>query len=54
MLTCATHQWQFDALTGKGVNPATACLEEFSVRIENGDIMVQLVVASSGDQNPVK
>jgi toluene monooxygenase system ferredoxin subunit len=54
MLTCATHQWQFDALTGKGVNPATACLEEFPVLIENGDIMVELVATSSGDQDSVK
>jgi toluene monooxygenase system ferredoxin subunit len=54
MLTCATHQWQFDALTGKGVNPATACLEEFPVRIENSDILVDFITACSGDEKPVK
>jgi toluene monooxygenase system ferredoxin subunit len=55
MLTCATHQWQFDAFTGKGINPETACLEEFPVQIESGDILVDLVVAaSSGDEKPVK
>lgn len=54
MLICATHQWQFDALTGKGVNPATACLEEFSVRIENGDILVDLVAACISNEKPVK
>jgi toluene monooxygenase system ferredoxin subunit len=54
MLTCATHQWQFDALTGKGINPMTACLEEFPVRIENGDILVDLVAAFSGGKKPVK
>jgi toluene monooxygenase system ferredoxin subunit len=54
MLTCATHQWQFDVLTGSGINPMTACLEEFPVRIENGDILVELVAASSGGETPVK
>jgi toluene monooxygenase system ferredoxin subunit len=54
ILTCATHQWQFDALTGSGINPVTACLEEFSVRIENGDILVELVAACSSDDKPVK
>jgi toluene monooxygenase system ferredoxin subunit len=42
VLTCATHHWQFDACTGRGINPETACLEEFPVRIENGDIWVDL------------
>jgi toluene monooxygenase system ferredoxin subunit len=54
ILTCATHQWQFDALTGSGINPLTACLEEFPVRIENDDIFVELVGASSGAEKPVK
>ena len=42
VLTCATHHWQFDARTGRGINPEAACLEEFPVRIENGDIWVDL------------
>jgi toluene monooxygenase system ferredoxin subunit len=53
MLTCATHQWQFDVLTGKGINPATACLEEFPVRIENGDILVDLAAACIGVEKAV-
>jgi toluene monooxygenase system ferredoxin subunit len=40
VLTCATHHWQFDVRTGRGINPETTCLEEFPVRIENGDILV--------------
>jgi toluene monooxygenase system ferredoxin subunit len=42
VLTCATHHWQFDARTGSGINPEAACLEEFPVRIENGDIWIDL------------
>lgn len=52
VLTCATHQWQFDVLTGKGINPATACLEEFPVRIENGDILVELAPRAAAMRNP--
>jgi toluene monooxygenase system ferredoxin subunit len=54
VLTCATHQWQFDAGTGRGINPEAVCLEEFPVRVENGEILVELTVACSGDEMPVK
>lgn len=47
VLTCATHQWQFDARTGRGINPEMTCLEEFPVRIENGEILVDLDVAEA-------
>lgn len=42
VLTCATHQWEFDACTGAGINPDNACLEAFAVTIENGDIFVDV------------
>jgi toluene monooxygenase system ferredoxin subunit len=42
VLTCATHHWQFDIRTGKGINPETACLEELPVRIDDGEILVDL------------
>ncbi len=54
VLTCATHHWQFDARTGKGINPETACLEEFPVRIENGDILIELNPARGHDEAPMK
>ena len=54
ILSCATHQWQFDVLTGRGTNPMTARLEEFPVRVENGDILVDLVASSSSDEKPVQ
>ena len=42
ILTCATHQWEFDIRTGKGINPADACLEPLAVRLENGDILLEV------------
>jgi toluene monooxygenase system ferredoxin subunit len=42
VLTCATHGWQFDASTGEGINPRTACLRSFPVRLEEGNILVDV------------
>src|SRR5579884_1051643 len=42
VLTCAAHEWVFDARTGRGVNPATACLRRFPVRIDGDSILVNL------------
>src|ERR1700745_1179357 len=39
-LTCATHQWEFDLWSGRGINPANICLEPLDVRLENGNILV--------------
>jgi toluene monooxygenase system ferredoxin subunit len=41
-LTCALHQWEFNCLTGTGINPATSRLTQFPVRIENGMICVEV------------
>ena len=41
-LVCSTHQWEFDANTGQGINPRTACLRSFEVHVEDGDILVDV------------
>jgi toluene monooxygenase system ferredoxin subunit len=42
VLTCSTHGWEFDVKTGKGINPGTACLEGFAVKVEDRDILVDI------------
>jgi toluene monooxygenase system ferredoxin subunit len=42
IVTCAAHEWAFDARTGKGVNPEDACLRRFAVRVDGDRILVQL------------
>jgi toluene monooxygenase system ferredoxin subunit len=42
LLTCSTHGWEFDVGTGQGINPKTACLESFPVKVENGDILIDV------------
>lgn len=39
-LTCKTHRWRFDLKTGCGINPSSARLRTFPVRIEGGVIQV--------------
>ena len=42
VLTCSTHGWEFDVSSGEGINPRSACLESFAVKVENGDIFIDL------------
>lgn len=44
VLACSTHGWEFDARTGQGINPKTACLDSFAVKVEDGDIFVDINV----------
>jgi len=39
-LVCTAHLWEFDAATGKGLNPANTRLREFPVEIKDGGIYV--------------
>lgn len=39
-LTCANHQWEFDALTGKGTNPGNCQLTVFGTRVHEGQIEI--------------
>jgi toluene monooxygenase system ferredoxin subunit len=42
LLTCATHGWQYDIATGRGVNPASAGLRAFAVRLDGDDVLVDI------------
>jgi toluene monooxygenase system ferredoxin subunit len=39
-LTCRAHGWQYDATNGHGLNPVTARLRRFPVRVERDQILV--------------
>jgi len=41
-ITCSRHSWEFDSLTGQGVNPSDCALTCFAARIRDGRIEVQL------------
>jgi toluene monooxygenase system ferredoxin subunit len=42
VLTCRAHEWQFDALTGDGVNPKGISLTRHDVQVSGGMICVRL------------
>jgi toluene monooxygenase system ferredoxin subunit len=42
ILSCATHQWQFDAETGCGINPQSAYLEALPLTLQGNDILLDL------------
>jgi nitrite reductase/ring-hydroxylating ferredoxin subunit len=46
-LRCAAHEWEFDARTGQGVNPQTARLKPFPVRLDNDRIFIALPPGSA-------
>jgi toluene monooxygenase system ferredoxin subunit len=47
VLTCRAHLWQYDARTGRGINPRAACLRAFATRVEDGAVFVD--VAGGGE-----
>jgi nitrite reductase/ring-hydroxylating ferredoxin subunit len=42
LLTCPAHRWQFDAASGKGVNPASARLQCFPVHVVERKVLVEV------------
>ena len=42
ILTCSAHLWEFDVLSGEGVNPTGVALKSYPVKIENDDVLVSL------------
>jgi nitrite reductase/ring-hydroxylating ferredoxin subunit len=42
-LTCRGHLWQFDARSGRGINPIASRLACYAVKIEAGSVWVRSV-----------
>lgn len=44
-LVCRAHEWEFDACTGQGINPSGVVLRRYGVRVEAGEILVDIDAA---------
>ena|ERR1700751_4194917 len=42
ILRCARHHWEFNVCTGSGINPRSACLRLFPIRVDGEDIFVDI------------
>jgi nitrite reductase/ring-hydroxylating ferredoxin subunit len=42
LLTCRAHRWQFDAASGRGVNPRSAHLKRFPVRVVGRKVWIEV------------
>ena len=42
VLTCAAHEWQYDAATGRCLNPCGVMLKIFPVEVRDGAIWVDV------------
>jgi toluene monooxygenase system ferredoxin subunit len=42
VLRCSGHDWEFDVRSGKGLNPARACLQAVPTKVEGEDVLVEL------------
>jgi nitrite reductase/ring-hydroxylating ferredoxin subunit len=42
LITCTAHRWQFDATNGQGVNPKSAHLKCFPVRVVERKVLIEV------------
>lgn len=40
VLRCFAHHWEYDPVTGAGINPRNVCLVRFPVKVQDGEILV--------------
>ena len=42
VLTCSAHEWQYDACTGRGINPSGIALRRLPLEVQEGAIYVDV------------
>ncbi len=42
VLTCCMHLWEFDVVSGKGVNPEDTEVAKYAVKVEGEDVYVDV------------
>lgn len=47
LLTCSAHRWEFDVVTGRGVNPDDCALMRYAVKVERENVFVDVRAATT-------
>jgi toluene monooxygenase system ferredoxin subunit len=45
ILTCGAHEWQYDAATGRCLNPCGITLKAFPIEVRDGTIWVDILAS---------
>ena len=48
VLTCGAHHYQYEACSGKGINPRTVCLRTYAVKVEGDAVLVDVTQPAGG------
>jgi toluene monooxygenase system ferredoxin subunit len=48
VITCSAHHYQYDACSGRGINPEHVSLRAFAVRVEAGSISIDVDARAEG------
>jgi toluene monooxygenase system ferredoxin subunit len=54
ILTCRAHHWQFNAMSGEGINPRKVHLQCFSTEIVGGRILIGVPGDDAGNRGSTK
>jgi toluene monooxygenase system ferredoxin subunit len=46
VIVCANHMWSFDATTGKGISNPSCQLEQYPLKVEDGEVFVDVEVSA--------
>ena len=50
IITCRVHRHTFDATNGHGINPLQPCLRSLPVRVEDGQVLVDVAPVGSAER----
>jgi toluene monooxygenase system ferredoxin subunit len=50
-LTCAAHHYEYDACTGRGINPRSLALRAYPIRCHAGAILLEITASAAPNES---
>lgn len=50
LLVCSAHSWEFDVVSGRGVNPDDCALSRYAVKVDGDQVLVDVTEETTGDR----